>query len=134
MKIPNMNRPRGYSGIARGIPRTITIVTKLNSKSFSIVRPIGLVILLQVALVDVLVIWKEESVETALNPATWVFEVDVATVVVEEDVNVKSAGQACIGPSDLALGIVGIAKAKTIAKSTAYFTQAVPSFIKRTRR
>jgi hypothetical protein len=42
-------------------------------------------------------------------------------------------GQACSGESELALAIMGVAKAKTAATSKAYFTQLVPSFIKRTR-
>ena len=61
-------------------------------------------------LVDVLVTWKELRVETALNPRTCVDEVDVVTVVVEDPVNGAVEAHTSIGASDLALGIIGVAK------------------------
>ncbi|MGP8069434.1 MAG: hypothetical protein ACLP5V_06050 [Candidatus Bathyarchaeia archaeon] len=48
-------------------------------------------------------------------------------------VTVASGAQACSGEIELALAIMGVTKAKMVATSKAYLTQAVPSFIKRTR-
>jgi len=89
----------------------------------------------KLVLEDLLVTLKDERVEMALNPATCVDEVEVATVAVVlcvtvvEGIQVSSAR--AIEP--LPLETVVVAKARTVAASRTYFTQTVPNLIKRAR-
>ncbi len=135
MKITSTNSPKLNSGIVRGTPRTITTVTKLNTVAMFPGVTTGIPKSTHESLVDVLVTWKDERVDTAVNPATCVDEVELVTVVVTDVtlIVIAEGVQACMGPSDLPLGIMVVASAKTVTASKAYFTQHVPILIKQTR-
>ena len=124
MKIPSTKRPNGYSGIATGTPRIITTVSASKTSISSV--PVAHAL----TKVDLDVDVEDEIVETAVKPGTNVVEVDV---VVEVEAKVVVVAQACIGVSDLTLGIEGVAKAKTAATTNAYFTQAVPNLMNASR-
>ncbi len=87
-------------------------------------------------LLDVLVIWKEDIVETALKPGTCVDEVDVVTVVVVVEVvdvlTKLEQVKVCAGANDLPLGIIVVAKPKTTTTRRTYLTQTVPTLTNRT--
>ncbi len=74
--------------------------------------------------------------ETALNPGTCVDEIDVVTVVVVvEVVDVLTKLEhvkVCAGASDIPLGIIVVAKARTTATRRTYLTQTVPTLTNRT--
>jgi hypothetical protein len=110
-----MMMPRGYSGIASGSPITITSVTNTKIVWLSVNASE-----LQKSLVELLTIVEVVRVETAVNPATWVVEVDDVTVVVLLTNVVVASQDPCIGASELA--ITGEANAKTLTTNNACFT------------
>ncbi|MGP8069435.1 MAG: hypothetical protein ACLP5V_06055 [Candidatus Bathyarchaeia archaeon] len=80
MKIASMITPKGYSGIARGTPRIITVVRPIKTKVAGKPGPIEHVVVLDVTSLEL-------SVEMALNPGTCV--VVVVAVVPEVTVVVE---------------------------------------------
>jgi hypothetical protein len=113
-----MNTPRGYSGMAKGMPTTNTIVTNRELLWFSISPSVQLPAL---DTVDVLMEVKVLRVEMLFSPCIGVVDVD-AVMVAWARVSVE---QSCIGLSELA--VTGEANAKTQANSSVYFAQANPN-------
>ncbi len=80
MKMARMSNPSGYSGIATGTPRIVTIMTILKTMKFPKVNVKVVVIpgptvvtsveVVQKSPVDVLVNVEVERVDTLLNPGT----------------------------------------------------------------